>query len=137
MERTGIKRLGRARATASQSEPWRYIVRTDGASAKGMDLKRMKRTWRKGDSIESIVSGIFLVVGRLVVREPMFPRDASPGAAGFSYPIKSSLLELGKLRGVETSPVERALARCGPVYGPARPDWVAGVWPVVQSLLAL
>ena len=59
-----------------------------------MDLKRMKRTWRKGDSIESVVSGIFLVIGRLVVREPVFPWDASPGAAGFSYPVKSNLLEL-------------------------------------------
>ena len=79
----------------------------------------MKRTWHKGDSIESVVSGIFLVVGRLVVREPMFPRDASSGTAGFSYPIKSILLELSKLRGVETSPVEGALARCGPVVAEA------------------
>ena len=79
----------------------------------------MKRTWHKGDSIESVVSGFFLVIGRLVVREPVFPRDASSGAAGFSYPIKSILLELSKLRGVETSPVERALARCGPVFAEA------------------
>ena len=79
----------------------------------------MKRTLHKGDSIESVVSGIFLVVGRLVVGEPMFPRDASPGAAGFSYPVKSNLLELSKLRGVETSPVERALARCSPVFAEA------------------
>ncbi|KAF8650219.1 hypothetical protein AX14_008616, partial [Amanita brunnescens Koide BX004] len=45
----------------------------------------------------------------------MFPRDASPGAAGFSYPVKSSFLELRKLRRVEVGPVKRAEARRGPV----------------------
>ena len=84
-----------------------------------MDLKCMKCTWHKGGSVEPVISGIFLVVGRLIVGEPVLPRDASPGAAGFSYPIKSSLLELSKLRGIEASPVEGALARCGPVVAEA------------------
>jgi hypothetical protein len=79
------------------------------SKCKGKDLKRM-RTYlakRKG-SIEPVVTGIFLVIRRRIVGEPMFPRDTSPGAAGFSYPSESSFLELRKLHGIEAGPVERA-----------------------------
>ncbi|KAF8624479.1 hypothetical protein AX14_011766, partial [Amanita brunnescens Koide BX004] len=66
-----------------------------------------------------VVTGIFLMVRRRIVGELMFPRDTSPGAAGFSYPIESGLLELCELHRVKAGPIKRAESRRGPVVAEA------------------
>ena len=51
----------------------------------------------------------------VIVREPVYPGDAQPSAAGFSNPFDASFLELCELLRVESSPVERADAGRRPV----------------------
>ena len=94
------------------------MVHANGVVAKAR-IEAYETYLAKMGSVEPIVTGIFLMVGRRIVGEPMFPRDASPGVAGFSYPIESSLLELCELHRVKAGPVKRAEARRGPVVAEA------------------
>ena len=83
-------------------------------------FNRYKRTGRaKRDLIKVFIDWVLLVVRRLIIREPMFPRDAWPRTAGLSDPFDSCFLELRQLLRVETSPVERADASGGPVLAEA------------------
>ena len=56
------------------------------------------------------------MIRQVVVREPMFPGDVRPRAAGLSDLFDSCFLELCQLLRVEAHPVKGADASGGPVF---------------------
>ena len=56
------------------------------------------------------------MIRQIVLREPMFPGDAWPRAAGLPDPFDLFLLELSQLLRVEARPVKGADASSGPVF---------------------
>ena len=59
------------------------------------------------------------MIRQLIVREPVFPWDSWPRAAGLADPFDSFLLELRQLLWIEACPVKGADASGGPVISEA------------------